>query len=699
MSGAPGVDICADDAYDCLRSFAQGFGFWSSDSAPPVRKWWPSAEHYFQAGKFLEPELQEQIRRALEPGVAKHLGRTLGPLRPDWDDVKRHRLRRALTEKFWAHSSARAVLCSIPPSRRIIFGNTADNFFGTGPDGHGLNVMGEELMILREFFAEHAKRQQVLVTVAEIGEPFDPQSALVDLTGASPTQVVSLIAEVLGVLEESLAEVSFVYEDGFERVELASFQSGNELHSFLATNAGDCKVEVRFAEMAIVTLWNGTDDSYLARTEVLHLGRSAAFLRCRLESLLPILQHADFRPEAAFTVDGGPAQALEEVAMPEICRAAAASADVLICGHYELPGHLPARPIPEADPPKVIPGVHSGLSAAQLCDRIGGLLWGCALGDAVGLSTEFMEKADAMRAYPDPTQLSPACRVEDKHRMRWAPGDWTDDTDQMVLLLDAVVAGNGVLQEDAFAKGLKAWSRRGFPELGDSSGLGIGQTVRSVLEHHAFDVAPRVAADVVWRESGCTLAANGAIMRCAAAALGCFWDEAVVRHNATTSAAITHADPRCLTSCVCVALLLASLLTGHGTETLEQRRELLLSVTLQAGCHLDGGDLDELFQHVEVKSSGLGDLKLGSGGIGYTYKPLGAAAWAFLHADCFKEAIQAIAMEAGDADSNAAVAGAVLGARLGYERLPQDWLQELPAAQVAWFHAKITSCLAMLGLE
>ena len=65
-----------------------------------------------------------------------------------------------------------------------------------------------------------------------------------------------------------------------------------------------------------------------------------------------------------------------------------------------------------------------------------------------------MDKAEAARFYP--TQLSPASRVEDKHRKRWAQGDWTDDTDQMVILLDAIVAGSGVLQEATFAKGLKA---------------------------------------------------------------------------------------------------------------------------------------------------------------------------------------------------------------------------------------------------
>eukprot|EP00439_Symbiodinium_sp_Y106_P022231 s467_g2.t1 len=655
MAAAPSsVDILADSRLSCLQNFAQGYGFWVLDTTTHLRKWWPSAEHYFQAGKFSDPELQEQVRRAPEPGIAKHLGRTLGPLRADWDDVKASRLRRALREKLWAHLEPRNVLLSIPDGSRILYGNTADSFFGTGPDGCGLNVMGAELENSREFFQRYSQRLEVPVTIAEVGDLFGPRSTCVDLTGARPDEVPELLAEVLCLQKESITDVAFLYDEGFERMDLSEVESAESLQAFLVSNARDCKIEAGFSEMAVVTLWNATDDSYLGRADVGALIRTTPELKRRLESLMPILQHESFRPDFSYSLDGA-ASKFDEASMPKICQAARDGVDVLINGHYEVPDLPLARAVPAADPPTVRVGVHTDLSAAELRDKIQGLLWGCALGDAVGLSTEFMDKAEAARSYP--TQLSPASRVEDKHRKRWAQGDWTDDTDQMVILLDAIVAGSGVLQEATFAKGLKAWLHSGFPELGDSSGLGIGQTVKSVLEHTAFDVAPSVAADVVWRETGCSLAANGAIMRCAAAALGCFWDEAVVRHNAVVSAAVTHADPRCVASCVCIALILSRLLAGHSTATLAQRRQLVLSVALQASEHLDGGDVDELMRYVDVAVDGLSALELGSGGIGYTYKPLGAAAWSFLHVDDFKMAIQAVSMEAGDADSNAAVAG------------------------------------------
>ena len=61
-------------------------------------------------------------------------------------------------------------------------------------------------------------------------------------------------------------------------------------------------------------------------------------------------------------------------------------------------------------------------------DRFLGTIFGQAVGDALGLSTEFMSKQEVDRFYPngieDYSQI-----VQDDHRRRWQRGDWTDDTD------------------------------------------------------------------------------------------------------------------------------------------------------------------------------------------------------------------------------------------------------------------------------
>lgn len=694
------LDIMVADGFQVLCNFETGCGFWTQDGVPPLRRWWPTAEHYLQAGKFLDLDLQEKIRTQLDPGIAKHLGRTCGPLRADWDEVKQARLRKALWEKFWAHAAARRCLLSIPQDTRIVFGSTVDPFFGIGADGYGQNVMGEELQSLRDFLLQYSSRRQMLISIADgIGEPFEPDTVHLDMTGICPESTSRSVANILGISPDAIEDLDLVFDDGFERRPVSDFSTAKEMETFLAT-VDDCKLEVRILQVAVVTLWNGTDDSYLARADVSHLSSTAASVTTRLESLLPLLSYKEFSPAVTFSVDGSQEEPLVELCMDSIRRAALEGADVIISGHYSFPDTCTPLMLPPSDveSPAVVAGIHSGLSAAELSDKINGLIWGAALGDAVGLSTEFMERCEATRIYPNPAQLSPASRHEDKHRKRWIQGDWTDDTDQMIILLDAIISGHGILSPLDFARALKRWRNSGFPELGDTSGLGVGQTVNSVLEHPVFEMAPHIAADVIWRQTGRTLAANGAIMRCAAAGIGCFWDERVVEYNAATSASVTHTDPRCVSSCVCIALLLSQVLSGHGTSTLDQRIELALSTGLRAVKHLKGQDADELLRYVSVAADGLQSLELASGGIGYTFKALGAGLWAFVHADDFKEAVQAITMEAGDADSNATVAGALMGARLGFSNLPKDWISEIPEPQAQWLQQRIHSCLAMLRL-
>ena len=50
---------------------------------------------------------------------------------------------------------------------------------------------------------------------------------------------------------------------------------------------------------------------------------------------------------------------------------------------------------------------------------------------------------------PQPTKMKP-----DTHRMMWAPGDWTDDTDQLVLILQSLLHTQGIVAPTDFAQRL-----------------------------------------------------------------------------------------------------------------------------------------------------------------------------------------------------------------------------------------------------
>jgi len=59
----------------------------------------------------------------------------------------------------------------------------------------------------------------------------------------------------------------------------------------------------------------------------------------------------------------------------------------------------------------------------KIKDRIAGCLWGQAIGDALGLGTEFMSRDEVLHNYPE--GLSEYSQiVQDFHRERWCQGDW-----------------------------------------------------------------------------------------------------------------------------------------------------------------------------------------------------------------------------------------------------------------------------------
>jgi ribA/ribD-fused uncharacterized protein len=111
--------------------------------------WWPTAEHYYQAQKFVDPRWAELIRRAPTPKRAAELGRDRNaPLRRDWDRIKDDVMRRAVAAKFGAHADLRAILLGTG-DQEIVEDTTTDHYWGRGSTGTGRNMLGRILMRTR----------------------------------------------------------------------------------------------------------------------------------------------------------------------------------------------------------------------------------------------------------------------------------------------------------------------------------------------------------------------------------------------------------------------------------------------------------------------------------------------------------------------------------------------------------------------
>lgn len=285
-------------------------------------------------------------------------------------------------------------------------------------------------------------------------------------------------------------------------------------------------------------------------------------------------------------------------------------------------------------------------------DKIKGVLFGQAIGDALGLGTEFMTKAEAQRYYPnglyDYSQI-----IKDYHRSRWQSGDWTDDTEMLLCIAKAIIE-NKDINKLAIAEEFKKW-------FGNNP-LGIGRHTYNVLSFADYTNDPARAAQIIWELNGEKCAGNGGIMRTSIIGL---WNKDTERYAADICE-LTHYDPRCIGSCVIVATLIHFLVYHNRILPLDE----LIPIADRYDTRIKEYLLFTQMDSLDV-------LRLDDENIGYTLKTMAAAIWHLYHCNSFEDGLLSIVNAGGDADTNAAVTCSLLGAKFGYSDIPERYVNGL----------------------
>jgi len=103
---------------------------------------WAMVENYYQAQKFIDPDLRQSIGQAEQPIIAKTLAdANKGAIRPDWDAIKDEVMYRAVRRKFETHPELKAMLLATG-DQEIIESAPTDTYWGVGRDGTGQNKLG-----------------------------------------------------------------------------------------------------------------------------------------------------------------------------------------------------------------------------------------------------------------------------------------------------------------------------------------------------------------------------------------------------------------------------------------------------------------------------------------------------------------------------------------------------------------------------
>jgi ADP-ribosyl-[dinitrogen reductase] hydrolase len=291
----------------------------------------------------------------------------------------------------------------------------------------------------------------------------------------------------------------------------------------------------------------------------------------------------------------------------------------------------------------------------RVLDRVVGCVLGLALGDALGAPFEFRRRGEI----PDPL---PALELP---WMGFPPGATTDDTAMAMNLVRSLADRGGFDADDVAARHL-AWFETDPPDVGSLTRRVLRRVARS--DGSSLGVAERAerAARDVWQERGPEVSAgNGSVMYCAP--LGCAYagrPEALVP-IATTLSGLTHHDARCRTAVIAVTSAVAALVRGEQPVS-------AVAAALRLVADLPGGEeLEFLVDAVGSSRSVDGPDQ------GFVLYAAAVGLQAALQRGSFRDGTRHVVTLGGDTDTNAAVAGALLGARSGAGRLPPDWLGRL----------------------
>lgn len=274
------------------------------------------------------------------------------------------------------------------------------------------------------------------------------------------------------------------------------------------------------------------------------------------------------------------------------------------------------------------------MSEERLYDRIKGGLYGVAVGDALGGTTEFMTDREIQAQYGYLKDIigGGVWQLE--------PGEVTDDT--MMTLCVA----EGILQNPA--EPMEPIGRL-FMEWYHSKPKDIGNTIRHVFKIYKdnwYEAA--FLADLDLGQSG----GNGSLMRCLPVALS-YTDMADIERVTRMQSKMTHYDETCSDACVLYNRIADRLLRG------EELQDAIMSEA--AGTEYEG----YLKEVPDCEPSGY---------VVHTFR------WVLhilMNAADFSEVVQQAANLGGDSDTIGAIAGGLAGIYYGYEGIPVEYVDAI----------------------
>jgi ADP-ribosyl-[dinitrogen reductase] hydrolase len=275
-----------------------------------------------------------------------------------------------------------------------------------------------------------------------------------------------------------------------------------------------------------------------------------------------------------------------------------------------------------------------------------GSILGLAVGDALGAPFEFRRRTQV--AFPLPAFELPW--------MGLPPGTWTDDTAMARNLWRSLIEHGGALDLDDVRERHLVWLAAGPPDVGNQTSLAL---------HEAAAGTPEPARAVFERRGPEVSAGNGSVVYCAPLGVARALTPDLLLDEAPALSRLTHWDGRCQTACLAVTTTAAALVRGESEDA-----AVLNSLAVVSD--REGGEELEYLVGEAGRSR-----QIDGPDQGFCLFTAGIALQVAGESLGFEEGLRYVIGLGGDTDTNAAVAGALLGGLHGRDAIPAEWLQKL----------------------
>lgn len=296
----------------------------------------------------------------------------------------------------------------------------------------------------------------------------------------------------------------------------------------------------------------------------------------------------------------------------------------------------------------------SAISTDRL-HRARGAWLGQITGDALGTTLEFMSKRRIREGYPNGLR-----DIVGGGPFRVLPGQVTDDT-ELALALARSLKRYGP-DFDAIARAYTSWLRSGPFDIGSTTqqALRSSASLESITE---LSLSSRASL---------TSQANGSLMRISPLAIfGHELPPEELGNLARRDSRLTHPHPACQEACAAYSRAIAALI--RGASAVEAWLEALRSAFNEQG--RESGILASLMAAEQEPPICDGET------IGWVRVALQNAFYHLLNSDSFEDALVETVGAGGDTDTNACIAGALLGASFGESQIPARWRETVLACQ------------------